>query len=283
MRKYENKVLVNGHEMNVFCTGTGEKAIVFLAGAGVTSPVLEYKPLWEKLADRYRIAVVEKAGYGYSQGNTGASRDIRTMVEESREALAKAGVALPYCLAPHSYSGLEAIWWASQYPQEIAGILGIDMVTPPLALMQSKVYTAEKKAKMMEKQQRLLRPAQKSKFLQRIYKKLFCSSVLVLKSNCLNDEEREEYGRLYFANVCNTELRDEQAMSTENAQLAAQADLHGVAGIMFISDMNMRMKETTWKGENTAYAQKQGWQVYDAPSHQLYAEQAEEIAKRVNW
>ncbi len=279
MTQYENKVRVNGHDMNVFGAGSGEHTIVFLAGAGVTSPVLEYKPLWKRLTDHFRIAVVEKAGYGYSQGNTGASREIRNMVDESREALAKAGILPPYCLAAHSYSGLEAIFWASHYPSEVECILGLDMVTPPFALAQDKEIPAEKKAAMMEKQFRILRPAQKSKLLQKIIIKLIFGKADLWKGDCLDDAERAEYCRLYFRNALNTELRDEQAMSTQNAQEIRNADLHGIPALLFVSDMDAKLKNATWKAENTAYAQTKNWAVRDASSHQLYAAQAEEIVQ----
>ena len=113
----KNFVSVNGHRLHVHVTGNGTKTIVFLAGAMITAPVLEYKPLYTRLTDSFRIAVVEKAGYGFSEGNTGASRDVRTMVEESRAALQQSGVQPPYLLAAHSYSGMEAVYWAAAFPR----------------------------------------------------------------------------------------------------------------------------------------------------------------------
>ncbi len=278
MYSYKNPVRVNGHDLNVFSAGSGEKCIVFLSGAMITSPILEYKPLWERLVKDFRIAVVEKAGYGFSDGNTGASRDVKTMTEESREALRLAGIQPPYLLAAHSYSGLEAICWAMQYPQEVTGILGLDMVTPPFALAQAAELPMEKKLAMVDKQNRLFVKVQKSKLLQKLYVKTVFGQALVWKQGFLNDAEREMYRDLFFQNFCNSEMRDEQAMSTQNAQLVKDADLHGIPGMLFISDMDGMLKKTTWKGENTAYAQKQDWQVRDAKSHQLYAQQPDEIA-----
>ncbi len=278
MEMYLNPIHVSGHTMNVFGAGNGNRTIVFLSGAGVTSPVLEYKPLWEKLTDNFRIAVVEKAGYGYSEGNTGASRDVKTMADESREALARAGILPPYCLAAHSYSGLEAIFWAMQYPSEVECILGLDMVTPSFALAQNKEIPAEKKAAMMKRQSRLLRPAQKSEFMQKLCRKMFFGGAEIWKSDCLDAVERAEYSRLFFRNICNSELIDEQANSTKNAQSTENADLKLIPALVYISDMDCRLKTTTWKAENTAYAERMGWEVRSANSHQLYVAQAQEIA-----
>ena len=68
-------------------------------------------------------------GYGYSD-IIEADRDVATMVEEVRSALSGAGIEKPYVLLPHSMSGLEAIYWSQNYPDEVAGIIGIDMSVP---------------------------------------------------------------------------------------------------------------------------------------------------------
>ena len=100
----ENLVDVNGTKLNVYTEGEGAVTIVFMAGNGVTCPVLEYKPLYRRLSKKYRIAVIEKAGYGFSSG-TDEPRTIENLVAADREALRKAGLQPPYVLAPHSYSG----------------------------------------------------------------------------------------------------------------------------------------------------------------------------------
>ena len=60
------KVEVNGTKLNVYSEGSGDVTIVFMAGNGVTCPVLEYKPVYRRMSVKYRIAVIEKAGYGFS-------------------------------------------------------------------------------------------------------------------------------------------------------------------------------------------------------------------------
>lgn len=59
---YGKKFKIGKGSINVYTEGNGTPAIVILSGAGVTSPVLEYRPLYRKLSDDYRIAVVEKSG-----------------------------------------------------------------------------------------------------------------------------------------------------------------------------------------------------------------------------
>lgn len=45
-------------------------------------------------------------------------------------ALDKAGIQDPYVLCPHSLSGLEALYWAQKYPDEVEAIVGLDMAVP---------------------------------------------------------------------------------------------------------------------------------------------------------
>jgi pimeloyl-ACP methyl ester carboxylesterase len=56
--------------------------------------------------------------------------DPDTVLEETRESLRLAGEKAPYILFPHSMSGLEAIYWAQKYPEEVSGIIGLDAAVP---------------------------------------------------------------------------------------------------------------------------------------------------------
>ena len=79
--------------------------------------------------DDYKIVVIEKLGYGFSDV-VDEDRNIDNILNESREALSKMGIKGPYILCPHSMSGIEAIYWAQQYPEEIKAIIGLDMSVP---------------------------------------------------------------------------------------------------------------------------------------------------------
>ena len=57
-------VEVNNHEMHVFTEGNGKDTLVFMSGGGTCSPVLDFKSLYSLLNDKYKIALVEKSGYG---------------------------------------------------------------------------------------------------------------------------------------------------------------------------------------------------------------------------
>lgn len=122
-------VEVNGHNMSVYMEGKGEATLVFLSGGGTCCPILDFKSLYSLLCDDYKIAVVEKFGYGFSDA-VDTRRDIDSILEDTRAALTAAGAEAPYVLCPHSISGLEALYWAQKYPDEVQAIVGLDMAVP---------------------------------------------------------------------------------------------------------------------------------------------------------
>ena len=122
-------IKVDGGQMCVYTEGSGEHTIVFMSGYGTPSPILDFRPLYSRLADDFRIVVVEKFGYGFSD-ETDDPRDIDTMLRQTREAIAGAGIDGPFILCPHSASGIEAIYWAQKYPEELEGIAALDIAMP---------------------------------------------------------------------------------------------------------------------------------------------------------
>lgn len=124
-------VEVDGYKIHVYAEGDkGDKpTLVFMSGSATAAPVYDFKSLYSLLSDKYRIVVVEKAGYGYSDIYE-IERDIDTMLEEVRQGLSLGGEKGPYVLFPHSMSGLEAIYWAQNYPEEVTAIIGLDMAVP---------------------------------------------------------------------------------------------------------------------------------------------------------
>ncbi len=128
-------VAVGDHKLHVYSegegSGEGPLTLVFLSGSGTSAPTLDFKALYSRLSDEYRIAVVERAGYGWSEiGDT--PRDIDTVLAETRLALQLAGESPPYVLFPHSMAGLEALYWANRYPDEVAAIVGLDPALPEI-------------------------------------------------------------------------------------------------------------------------------------------------------
>ncbi|HZK23970.1 MAG TPA: alpha/beta hydrolase [Oscillospiraceae bacterium] len=124
-------VEVDGHNIHIYAEGEkrNRPTLVFMSGSATVAPVYDFKSLYSMLSAEYRIVVVEKAGYGYAE-ICEVERDIDTMLNEVRQGLTLAGESGPYVLFPHSMSGLEAVYWAQQYPEEVKAIIGLDMAVP---------------------------------------------------------------------------------------------------------------------------------------------------------
>ena len=60
-------VTVNGHKMHIFIEGHGPNTFVLMSGFGTAYPTKDFRPLWSLLGKKHRVAVVEKAGYGWSE------------------------------------------------------------------------------------------------------------------------------------------------------------------------------------------------------------------------
>lgn len=123
-------VTINNNKIHIYRQGDIDKPkLIFLAGSATVAPVYDFKVLYEKLVHDFRIIVIEKFGYGYSD-IIKTPCDIDTIVSIEKQVLNIIGEAKPYILVPHSMAGLEAMRWKQKYPDDIMAIIGIDMATP---------------------------------------------------------------------------------------------------------------------------------------------------------
>lgn len=123
-------VEVNGHFLHVLEGGDpdGTHTLVFMHNTSIVDDSIALRPLYDELAE-YRLILVERSGSGFSE-NSGADRDIDTILDETRKALEGVGAEGPYILVPNGASGIEAIYWADKYPEEVEAIIGIGMNYP---------------------------------------------------------------------------------------------------------------------------------------------------------
>ena len=268
---YENKVSVNGTMLNVYTEGSGSVTVVFLSGGGVTCPALEYKPRYRRMSEKYRIAVIEKAGYGFSDSMK-TSRTVENLVAEDREALRQAGIEPPYVLAAHSYSGLETVYWANTYPEEIKAVLSMDMGIPDYAVLQAKEVTDEKRDKLLAKQHRLLKLIAKDGLFAKLIKNKAENVSGLLSGSELTADEKQIYRRMFYKNLANNEYIEESRLMTANASEAVKTGVLKCPGCFYISDMKGMSKTVTWRQAGIDYAEKCGAEVHlSDKGHMMYA------------
>jgi len=139
--KIGQTINVDGKNMQAYVTGSGEKTIVLLSGLGTASPITDFMPLAERLSADYKVVILEYYGYGFSD-TTKVERSNENIVSEIRSALKKLEISGPYILMPHSISGVYAMDYAINYPNEVEAIIGIDESIPNQTKINKDAYTS---------------------------------------------------------------------------------------------------------------------------------------------
>ena len=150
-------VKVNGRNIHVRQMGSGEKTIVLLPGYGVPLPSVEFAPLMRALAKKYTVCTVELAGYGHSEG-TNTPRTNENYAEETRKALALAGLKPPYVLMPYSASGIYSEYYAAKYPDEVEALILFDSTPTVEAFAKLLAFTQEDAAQMKAEYESFVMP-----------------------------------------------------------------------------------------------------------------------------
>ena len=264
-------VEVNGYNMSVYTEGSGDKTLVFMSGGGTCSPILDFKSLYSLLSNEYKIAVVEKFGYGFSDV-VDENRDIDTILSETRMALDKAGIESPYVLCPHSMSGLEALYWAQKYPQEVEAIVGLDMAVPgyydemniSIPIMKLGHYGA-------------------ALGITRWIPSLAESDAI--KFGTLSDKEKEIYRALFYQRTATVTMINEAKVVKDNANVVKENGIPHVPMLLFISDGSggTGFTEEKWRSIPKEYITGSDNAIYielDCP-HYVHDYEYEEISKEI--
>ena len=233
-------VEVNNHNMNVYISGNSNSdvTLVFMSGAGTCSPTLDFKTLYSLFENDYQIAVVEKAGYGFSDISD-IDRDIDTILFETRESLSKAGVKNnKYILFPHSMSGIEALYWANKYPDEIKGIVGLDPSVP-------KAYENIKINSLLLNLIKFAADIGITRFIPSIV-----NSSAAIEYGTLTDEEKELYKIIFYRRTETISMLNETKNIKENAKKLESIDTTNVPMLFFASN-----------GDGTGYS-KEEWRTF---------------------
>ena len=234
MEPLGNIVSVNGHDISVYTEGTGPKTLVFMSGGGTCSPILDFKSLFKCLSDEYRIVVVERPGYGFSQ-SINTSRDISSILNDTRGALQQLGIPGPYILCPHSMSGIEAIYWSQKFPKEVEGVIGLDMATPyhyeNLNIHMPILYLSKLGMELG---------------FSRLIPNLWQGDAV--KHGTLSDREKEIYHGIFYRKSLSTPMIKEAKAVKDNASYVLSKGIPQIPLLMFVSNgEGTGMKKELWK------------------------------------
>ena len=261
------QVLVNGHQINVYVEGDGPETIVVLSGAGIASPILDFKNVSDSLSKKYKVVIVERAGYGYSE-DSNQSRDVMEVLSETRQALSQANISEPFIILSHSMASLESLAWQEKYPDEVKALVGLDWALPA-------------SYEDLKDNQALLTVAYWS---SKIGLLRYFPESFYIKNPTLTETERQQYKLLAYKQLMSQAMLHESRLAKENAKKVPSSINPKIPALLLVSN-----------GEGTTFSQSE-WQRYaerfasdqsnvqvdymDAP-HDLYHYQSDAIVSRI--
>ena len=264
-------VEVNDKKLHVYTEGEGDITLVFMAGHGTSNPTLDFKPLWMRMIDEYRIAVVEKSGYGWSE-TSNSPRDIDTMLDETRKLLKLSGEKAPYVLFPHSMSGLEAIYWAQKYPDEVKAIIGLDPCTPETIDLIPEPQKIQLNLMYFISRIGLTRFMPESEVSQ---------SLPLMKSSELSEEDKNQYLAVFYKSALTKDMLREIDYLQDNAETVATNGVPiNIPMYFFISD-DQEASAIGWREALSDYVSKLtiGKYMQLATGHYVHHDKADIISE----
>ena len=260
-------VLVNGHKINVYVEGDGPETIVVLSGAGIASPILDFKNVSDSLSKKYKVVIVERAGYGYSE-DSNQSRDVMEVLSETRQALSQTNITGPFIILSHSMASLESLAWQEKYPDEVKALVGLDWALPA-------------SYEDLKDNQTLLTVAYWS---SKIGLLRYFPESFYIKNPTLTETKRQQYKLLAYKQLMSQAMLHESRLVKENAKKVPSSINPKIPTLLLVSN-----------GEGTTFSQSE-WQHYaekfssdqsnvqviymDAP-HELYHYQSHELISRI--
>ena len=261
------QVLVDGHQMNVYVEGNGPETIVVLSGAGIASPILDFKEVSESLSKRYKVVIVERAGYGYSD-DSNHSRDVMEVLSETRQALSQANVKGPFIILSHSMASLESLAWQEKYPDEVKTLVGLDWALPAsyenLKQNQALITVAYWSSKIG---------------LLRYFPESF-----YIKNSTLTESERKQYKLLAYKQLMSQAMLNESRLVKENAKKVPLNINPKIPALLMVSNGDgTSFSQSEWQhfAEEFASDQPNVQVVYVDVTHDLYHYQSNEIVSQL--
>ena len=261
------QVLVDGHQINVYVEGDGPETIVVLSGAGIASPILDFQEVSESLSKRYKVVIVERVGYGYSD-DSNHSRDVMEVLSETRQALSQANITGPFIILSHSMASLESLAWQEKYPDEVKALIGLDWALPV-------------SYEDLKDNQTLLTVAYWS---SKIGLLRYFPESFYIKNQTLIESERKQYKLLAYKQLMSQAMLHESQTVKENAKNVPSNINPKIPTLLLVSNgQGTSFSQSEWQhfAEEFASEQSNVKVIYMDVPHDLYHYQNHEVVSRI--
>jgi hypothetical protein len=114
------------------CWGEGEPTVVLETGHPTPGGITDFdgSEFVRELASQTTICAYDRLGTGMSDGAPARPRDADEVVHDLNALLQASGVDEPYVLVGASFGGMVMTYYAAEYPEEVAGVVLLDVPAP---------------------------------------------------------------------------------------------------------------------------------------------------------
>ena len=261
---------LNNNRIHIYSEGVADNrpTLLFMSGGATPAPVYDFKPIYSLFTDEYRIIVIERFGYGYSD-IVKTERRIDIILEETRDALKYAGENSPFILFPHSVSGLEALYWLSKYPEEISAIIGLDMGFPEFYLSRRRT------------------PFDYDLAIMSIISRIGIHRIFYpirLSRTYFNENEYRQKNYLRYRNFMNVSVRNELRNIYNNAEIVNSSNFFQRNTNILLFSSNGNERGMLWINSKNEFAEKIGAEVVildcDHYVHHYESQRIMEVSKQ---
>jgi pimeloyl-ACP methyl ester carboxylesterase len=122
---------IGGFELAYECHGEGQPTVIFEAGLGAAG-TSEFAGFLDRVAGTTRVCTYDRAGTGTSDERpAGEQVTAGLMADELHRLLESIGVSEPVVPVAHSYGGMPVRAFEGRYPDDVAGMVLIDVSSEP--------------------------------------------------------------------------------------------------------------------------------------------------------
>jgi pimeloyl-ACP methyl ester carboxylesterase len=252
--------------LHIYAEGQADPTLVLMSGLGTSSPYHDFRPLIDRLSDTYRVVVVERAGYGWSDIG-GRPRDVGTVLRETRTALRRAGESGPFVLVPHSLAGLEAVRWAQRYPDEVQQIVGLDPLVPGYHAATGEGASLSRWITFLARTG-----------LMRSGPDVFARNFPAMVEGRLTEEQAAAAEAIFMRRTNTADMWAEVRAMPQNAALVRR---HGIPDTPFHAIVSARQPDA-WTDAIAAFAEATGGEVVTLDAdHYLHVERPDRVATAI--
>jgi len=130
---------VGGRRLHLVESGEDGPPVIF--ESGISATCLSWTEVRTQVARFARASAYDRAWLGWSDPPTSdAPRTTSTIVNELHALLAAAGISPPCILVGHSFGGMLVRAYAAKYPEQVAGLVLVDPLSPGEWLNVSRAH-----------------------------------------------------------------------------------------------------------------------------------------------